>query len=156
MQALRHKMNYRQFALASILICSAVFAGAKDTAIIVGKETLTTGLHSADLAKAIKSSIHKLPNGKAVIIVMKPAKTPETRIFGEKCLGENESVLSGLISSEHAIFRIVDSDEAVIKAVNAIPGSMGLVDVYSINSSVTVLKVDDKSPLEPGYLLHGN
>jgi hypothetical protein len=61
-----------------------------------------------------------------------------------------------LISSQHTVFRIVDSDEEVIKAVNSIPGSLGVVDVYSINSSVTVLKIDDKSPLEPGYLLHGN
>jgi len=30
------------------------------------------------------------------------------------------------------------------------------VDVYSINSSVAVVKIAGKLPLEPGYLLHGN
>jgi hypothetical protein len=40
--------------------------------------------------------------------------------------------------------------------VEAIPGAVGLVDVYSINSRVNVLKVDGKLPLEQGYFLQGN
>jgi len=30
------------------------------------------------------------------------------------------------------------------------------VDVYAINSSVEVIKIGGKLPLEPGYPLHGN
>jgi hypothetical protein len=149
-------MNYRRRIVLLLLLCLAIYAQAKDTAVIAGKDTSANSLHSADIAKAIRGSSHKMANGKAVIIVLKAAQTAETRIFGEKCLGENEKELAALLSSEHTIFRIVDSDQEVIKAVNAIPGSIGLVDVYSINSSVTVLKIDNKSPLEPGYLLHGN
>ena len=37
-----------------------------------------------------------------------------------------------------------------------VPGAVGVVDVYSINSSVVVVKIAGKLPLEPGYLLHGN
>jgi hypothetical protein len=40
--------------------------------------------------------------------------------------------------------------------VASIPGAVGIVDVYSINSSVAVLKIAGKLPLEPGYFLHGN
>jgi len=40
--------------------------------------------------------------------------------------------------------------------VNSNPGAVGIVNVYSINSRVKVLKVDEKLPMEPGYLLHGN
>ena len=153
-------MNYRQLLATAFLLCSVVlfsnYAQAKDAAIVVGKISVANGLHSADLAKAIKGAGHKMADGKTLVIVVKPAKTTETRIFGEKCLGENASQLSDLISSQHTVFRIVDTDEEVIKAVNSIPGSLGVVDIYSINSSVTVLKIDDKSPLEPGYLLHGN
>jgi hypothetical protein len=150
---MRHR---RPIVLLLLLLCPAICARAKDTAVIAGKQTSATSLHSADIAKAIRGSGHKMANGKPVIIVMKGAQTAETRLFGEKCLGQNEQELSSLIASQHAIFRIVDSDQAVIDAVNAIPGSIGLVDVYSINSSVQVLKIDNKSPLEPGYLLHGN
>ena len=48
------------------------------------------------------------------------------------------------------------SDDVLIQAVATNPGTIGLVDVYSINGAITVLKVDGKSPLEPGYALHGN
>ena len=37
-----------------------------------------------------------------------------------------------------------------------LPGAVGVVDVYSINSSVVVMKIAGKLPMEPGYLLHGN
>jgi ABC-type phosphate transport system substrate-binding protein len=149
-------MNYRRNLVILLLFCPLIYAQAKDAALVAGRDTAANGLHSADIAKAIKGSSHKMPNGKPVVIVLKSAESAETRIFGEKCLGQHERELSALISSEHTLFRVVDSDQDVIKAVNAIPGSIGLVDVYSINSSVTVLKIDNKSPLEPGYLLHGN
>ncbi|HTK95239.1 MAG TPA: hypothetical protein VL382_06335, partial [Terriglobales bacterium] len=50
---------------------------------------------------------------------------------------------------------IVPSDEVAVKTVAITPGAVGFVDVYSINSSVGVLKIETKSPLEPGYALHG-
>jgi len=51
---------------------------------------------------------------------------------------------------------IVRSEDDLLKSVEAIPGAVGLVDVYSINSRVNVLKVDGKLPLEQGYFLKGN
>ena len=51
---------------------------------------------------------------------------------------------------------IVDSDEDLVNKVASIPGAIGVVDVYAINSSVAVVKLAGKLPLEPGYLLHGN
>ena len=51
---------------------------------------------------------------------------------------------------------VVNSDELVIKAVQTNPGAIGMINVYSINSGVKVLKVDGKLPLESGYLFHGN
>jgi len=43
-----------------------------------------------------------------------------------------------------------------VNKVASTPGAIGVVDVYSINSSVEVVKIGGKLPLEPGYLLHGN
>jgi len=51
---------------------------------------------------------------------------------------------------------LVDSDEELVNQVASIPGAVGVVDVYSINSGVAVVKIAGKLPLEPGYLLHGN
>jgi hypothetical protein len=51
---------------------------------------------------------------------------------------------------------LVTSDDDLVNRVASIPGAVGIVDVYSINSSVAVVKLAGKLPLEPGYLLHGN
>jgi hypothetical protein len=51
---------------------------------------------------------------------------------------------------------VVASDEEAVQKVQSMPGAVGVVDVYSITGSVVVLKVAGKSPLEQGYLLHGN
>ena len=51
---------------------------------------------------------------------------------------------------------MVGSDEDLVNQVASLPGAIGVVDVYSINSSVAVIKIAGKLPLEPGYLLHGN
>jgi hypothetical protein len=54
------------------------------------------------------------------------------------------------------VVKIVDTDDNVMLAVASIPGAIGLVDVYSINSSVKVLRVDGKLPFDVGYALKGN
>jgi hypothetical protein len=50
---------------------------------------------------------------------------------------------------------IVASEDEMLKSVAAIPGAVGLVDVYSITEYVKVIKVDGKLPLEQGYPLKG-
>jgi len=56
----------------------------------------------------------------------------------------------------HPAIMIADSDEDLVNKVASLPGAVGVVDVYSINSSVAVVKLAGKLPLEPGYALHGN
>jgi ABC-type phosphate transport system substrate-binding protein len=58
--------------------------------------------------------------------------------------------------SSHPAILIATSDEELVNQVASTPGAVGVVDVYSINSSVAVVKIAGKLPLEPGYLLHGN
>ena len=36
------------------------------------------------------------------------------------------------------------------------PGAIGVVDVYNITSGVKVIKIDDKQPFDPGYILKGH
>jgi hypothetical protein len=50
--------------------------------------------------------------------------------------------------------RILNSDQDVVAAVPTVQGAIGFVDVYSINGSVVVIKIEGKLPLEPGYALH--
>jgi hypothetical protein len=64
--------------------------------------------------------------------------------------------LKAVIAAHHQTVLIVGSEAELLKSVESIPGAVGLVDVYSINSRVNVLKVDGKLPLEPEYFLKGN
>ena len=58
--------------------------------------------------------------------------------------------------ASHPAIVIAASDEDLVNKVASLPGAVGVVDVYAINSSVAVVKIAGKLPLEPGYLLHGN
>jgi ABC-type phosphate transport system substrate-binding protein len=87
---------------------------------------------------------------------------PEMKLVLEKVYGMPESEVNGLIVTSnhgrpnHPAILVVASDEELVNKVASLPGAIGVVDVYSINSSVAVVKIAGKLPLEPGYLLHGN
>jgi hypothetical protein len=49
---------------------------------------------------------------------------------------------------------LAESDADVLKAVRSVPGSIGMVDVRSVDGSINVVQVDNKLPLETGYLPH--
>jgi len=84
------------------------------------------------------------------------------KIVLEKLYGMSQTEVAGLIVTAnhgrplHPAIMVVASDEELVNQVASTPGAVGVVDVYSINSSVSVVKVAGKLPLEPGYLLHGN
>ena len=83
-------------------------------------------------------------------------------MFIEKVYALPEAEVSDLIATanhgrmNHPAIMIVNTDDELVNKVASIPGAVGVVDVYAINSSVAVVKVAGKLPLEPGYLLHGN
>jgi hypothetical protein len=60
------------------------------------------------------------------------------------------------LNSSRPFIKIVEHDEDVLHAVNAAPGAVGIVDVYAINSSVKVLRIDGLLPFDSGYALKAN
>jgi hypothetical protein len=60
------------------------------------------------------------------------------------------------INETRTVISIVDSDADLLRTVGATPGAVGIVDVYAINSSVKVIRVDGKLPFDVGYALKGN
>jgi len=115
-----------------------------------------------DLVKVCKGQTNHWPDGKSVTFVMRNPGSPEMKLFLEKVYELSEANVKEIIASAnqgragHPLIMIADSDEDLVNKVAAIPGAVGVVDVYAINSSVAVVKVAGKLPLEPGYLLHGN
>jgi hypothetical protein len=129
---------------------------AKQVAVIVDKTNTMGGLSTADLAKVFKFDSHKWPDGRPVILVLRDPSTPEMKTAIEKLYHMQVDEFKALLAAHASGVIVVRSEDELLKSVEAIPGAVGLVDVYSINSRVNVLKVDGKLPLEQGYFLKGN
>jgi len=145
-----------------VLITLTSFAAARDLAVVSNKSNAISTITLADLVKLCKAQTNRWPDGKPVMFVMRPLSAPDMKIVMEKVYGMPETAVNELIATanhgrnNHPAIVIATSDEDLVNKVASMPGAMGVVDVYSINSSVQVVKLGGKLPLEPGYLLHGN
>jgi ABC-type phosphate transport system substrate-binding protein len=144
------------------LAASVSLAAARDLALISNKANSVSAIAVPELVKVSKGQTTRWPDGKPVTLIMRAPASPEMRMFLEKVYELPEGQVKELIATAnhgrmgHPAIMIVDSDEDLVNKVASIPGAVGVVDVYAINSSVAVLKIAGKLPLEPGYLLHGN
>jgi ABC-type phosphate transport system substrate-binding protein len=144
------------------VVLSVALASARDLALVSNKSNPVSTIAVTDLVKLCKAQNNRWPDGKPVTFVMRPPSAPEMKLILEKVYGMSESEVSGLIVTSnhgrpnHPAILVVSSDEELVNKVASLPGAIGVVDVYSINSSVAVVKIAGKLPLEPGYLLHGN
>jgi ABC-type phosphate transport system substrate-binding protein len=90
---------------------------------------------------------------------MRDPESPEMHAVTQKLLGAAPGDVKALITKLNEVrltVKIVDNDEDLLRTVEATPGAVGIVDVYSINSSVKVLRLDGKLPFDLGYALKGN
>ena len=135
---------------------------ARDLAVVSNKANSVNGLAVTDLVKVCKAQTNRWPDGKPVTFIMRAPASPEMKIILERVYELPEAQVKELIASanhgrvNHPAIIVADSDEELVNKVASIPGSVGVVDVYAINSSVAVVRLAGKLPLEPGYLLHGN
>ena len=145
-----------------IILASVALASARDLALVSNKSNTVNTVSVPDLVKVCKAQVNRWPDGKPVTFVMRKPATPEMKMVLEKVYGMSETEVNTLIvtanhgRANHPAILVVASDEELVNQVASLPGAVGVVDVYSINSSVSVVKVAGKLPLEPGYLLHGN
>ena len=156
-------MFYRRIIAAIVFLASAAsLAAARDLALVSNKSNGVTVITLPDLVKVSKGQTNRWPDGKSVTFIMRAPASPEMKVFLEKVYELPEGQVKELVTTAnhgrlgHPAILIVESDEELVNKVASIPGAIGVVDVYAINSSVSVLKVAGKLPLEPGYLLHGN
>jgi hypothetical protein len=155
-------LHHRSSLAFVFIILSASLASARDLALVSNKSNALGAITVSDLVKVCKAQNTRWPDGKPVTFVMRPPSAPEMKLVLEKVYGMTETEVSTLIMSSnharatHPAIVIATSDDDLVNKVASIPGAVGVVDVYSINSSVSVVKIAGKLPLEPGYLLHGN
>jgi hypothetical protein len=154
---------YRRIIITALFVAAGIsLAAARDLAVVSNKANAVSAITLPDLVKVCKAQTNRWPDGRPVTFIMRAPGVPEMKLLLEKIYELPEDQVKDLITAanhgrtNHPAILIVDSDEDLVNKVASIPGAVGVVDVYAINSSVAVLKLGGKLPLEPGYLLHGN
>jgi len=151
-------------ALATVLLilACAPLAAARDIALVANKSNRATAITLAELVKICKGQTNRWPDGKVVTFVTRDPSSPDMKIILEKVYGMSSDEVAAQIAAanhgrvSHPAIIVVESDDALVRRVESTPGAVGLVDVYSINGGISVVKISGKLPLEPGYPLHGN
>jgi len=141
------------------LLSSAALPAVRNMAVVVSTSSKLSDVALADLAKLCKGAQKTWPDGKAFTLVIKDPQAPEMRVAVEKLFGAEPTEIKaviGKLNDSRPTVKIVDNDEDLLRTVGATPGAVGILDVYSINSSVKVLRLDGKLPFDVGYPLRGN
>jgi ABC-type phosphate transport system substrate-binding protein len=154
---------YRKVASVVLFFAASVpLAAARDLAVVTNKDNTVSAMALPELVRICKAQTNHWSDGKPVTFIMRSPANPEMRMLLEKVYELPDREVEDLIASanhgrpNHPAILIANSDEDLVNKVASIPGAVGVVDVYAINSSVAVLRIAGKLPLEPGYLLHGN
>jgi hypothetical protein len=134
-------------------------AAVKNMAVVISSGSKLSDVPLADLAKLCKGTLKSWPDGKSFLLVIKNPEAPEMHVAVQKLFGDAGGDVKATIAKLNElrlIVKIVGSDEELLHIVETTPGAVGIIDVYSINSSVKVLRVDGKLPFDAGYTLKGN
>jgi hypothetical protein len=149
----------------TVLLCIAAMLGVasaatiKNMAVVISAGSKLSDVPLADLVKFCKGAQKTWSDGKSFTLVIKNPEAPEMRVAMQKLFGDASGDLKAAIAKvneSRLIVKIVGSDEDLLHVVETTPGAVGILDVYSINSSVKVLRVDGKLPFDAGYALKGN
>jgi ABC-type phosphate transport system substrate-binding protein len=156
--------NYLALAVivTVIIVCSPdATAQHSDIAVIVNPSNPVTTLSLSDLRKILSGDKHNWAGSLRVKIVVRAPGTRE-RLTLLRILGMSESEYKQFWTAQ--VFRgeadaeptILPSFGMVKEAVSTFPGAIALVEAQDIREGMAlkVVKIDGKSPGDPGYPLH--
>ena len=155
------RQSVTRSALCAVVLCG-VFAAAsalpaiKTMAVVVAADSKLPDLTLAELVKLTKGAQKAWPDGRSFTLVLKNPTAPEMHVAVQKLFGVAPADVPAAIAKTNQLrplIKVVATDEDVFRTVTTTPGALGLVDVYSINSSVKVLHIDGKLPFDVGYPL---
>jgi len=161
---MKKKIN-RALSVISLVCCILIgimYTGAAladGFAVIINKTNNTDNVSFSDLVKYFSAQKRFWPNQKKVTILLPGAGSEEKELLLKKVYNLSEEdlkkewvgkVYKGEITSPP---KTVSSSAAVIKAVMEDEGGMGVVKTGNVSDNVKVLKIDGKSPAEPGFPL---
>ena len=139
--------------LLAFLFATLTPCFAHHTAVVVNKENATGNISSAYLAKIIRGEIKKWPDGKNIVLVLHRDSASEDETL-ERLNKMSAAEWKAFLTTRRESILFVESDADVLRTVEAEPGAIGLIEVRSLDNSVTLVHVDGKLPMEYGYLPH--
>jgi hypothetical protein len=158
----RHLLRLLQFCGVLCLTFAFVAplpSAVRNWALVTSANSKLQDIPLADLVKLCKGTQKAWPDGKNFTIVIHDPESPDMHSAVQKLFGMDAVEVKPLVAKlneSRTMIKVVQSDEDLMRTVEATPGAVGLVDVYAINSSVKVLRVDGKLPFDVGYALKGN
>lgn len=161
MNAKRRGDGLRMAALlcAGTLLAVSAAPAVKNMAVVASAGSKLQDVPLAELTKLCKGTQKTWADGKSFTLVMKDPESADMHVAVQKLFGVPGSEVKSAIAKlneTRAVVRIVESDDDLLRTVEATPGAVGILDVYAINSTVKVLRVDGKLPFDVGYALKGN
>jgi hypothetical protein len=155
----RNALRLAALFCAAVLLASTAVPGVKNMAVVAAAGSKLQDLPLAELAKLCKGTQKTWPDGRSFTLVIKDPESPDLHVAVQKLFGVAASEVKNSIAKLNetgVVVRIVESDDDLLRTVEATPGAVGILDVYAINSTVKVLRVDGKLPFDAGYALKGN
>jgi ABC-type phosphate transport system substrate-binding protein len=153
-------MRNRFLIVSALLMSLAAGAFATDFAVIVHPSNALRAMTLVELGKMFKGKSVTWSTGRNITLILREPSQPAMKFVIERVMGvgaeEGKAILTDVSRKTAAPVVFVPSDADVVKAVEASPGALGIVDVYNINGGVKVIKIDDKQPFDPGYVLKGH
>jgi hypothetical protein len=140
------------------VLATPAVSSIKKWAVVVSAGSKLQDVPLADLAKLCKGTQKTWPDGKNFTLVISDPESPEMKGAIQKLFGLAPNEVKAMIANLNElrqVVKIVNSEPDLLRTVEATPGAVGIVDVYSINSSVKVLRVDGRLPFDLGYALKG-
>ena len=147
------------FALSAVMVGQTSESAIKNLAVVTSASSKLQDVPLTELSKLCKGTQKAWSDGKSFTLVIKDPESADMHVAVQKLFGARPAEVKAAIAKlneARAVVRVVDTDENLLRAVEATPGAVGIVDVYAINSSVKVLRVDGKLPFDAGYVLKGN
>ena len=143
----------RPAVLLAFLLTFLTPCFAHHMAVVVNKENNVGTVSATHLSRIFRSEIKKWPDGKTVVLVLHKDSAGETETL-ERLNKMSDSEWKALIAAHKDSIVMADSDADVLKIVQSTPGAVGLVDVRSVDNTISIIRVDGKLPMESGYLPH--
>jgi hypothetical protein len=146
-------------ALTMLIAPRPVSPAIKNIAVVMSAGTKIDDVQLSELMKLCKGVQKTWIEGKSFTLVMTDPASPDMHAAVQKLFNMTPVDLKTALpklNESRTLVQIVDSDNDLLRTVGATPGAVGIVDVYAINSSVKVIRVDGKLPFDVGYALKGN